>query len=173
MKNPNRNDFARAARFRPQCFPRRLTERGPKAGRRKPHGCVSPRDIKSRGLNAPLSAPRMERVRVGLHSHRHRIGAEISTVQYQAHNPLFPSRCVSNTGAMKPDNAARRWLSTLGRKGGRATARRLSPQQRRASAHRAINGRWSRQETDMFILLRELTSEVRDLSSVSKKRRSK
>jgi hypothetical protein len=61
---------------------------------------------------------------------------------------LFAHRCAlqghSNLNfAMTPKNPA---AVALGRKGGKATARKLTPEQRRESARRAAQARWAKKK---------------------------
>lgn len=50
------------------------------------------------------------------------------------------------TQAMETAKAIRRFLASIGQKGGRTTAKRLTAKQRAASAKRAARARWAKQK---------------------------
>jgi hypothetical protein len=54
----------------------------------------------------------------------------------------------------------REHLSQLGKKGGKARAKRMTPEQRAESARKAVEARWAKQKAE----LRELTAEITERS---------
>jgi hypothetical protein len=62
---------------------------------------------------------------------------------------------------MSPKNPA---AVALGRKGGKATAERRTPEQRSAAARKAVEARWARTEK----LVREITEGTKQLLKTSK-----
>jgi hypothetical protein len=62
---------------------------------------------------------------------------------------------------MSPKNPA---AVALGRKGGKATAERRTPEQRSAAARKAVEARWARTQR----LVREITEGTKELLKASK-----